>query len=245
MVARVTRLVAEKFVLSTFPRALTTLSSMCSRAVRALESSPGLMMMDRRGFKSWCENAALEYRSHLGLNCDDPLDPRDLARHLGVLVWTPREVPDVSEQSIEQLTEVDPSSWSAVTVTIGEQNLVIFNTAHAQTRQRNSLAHELAHVILNHHPTATSISEEGFLFRDRFDTEQEEEADWLAGSLLLPRDGLLSVYQRTSSTAGIARTFGVSTQLVEWRLRMTGIIRQTERASRKWRRPAPRKLVQN
>ena len=48
MVARVTRLVAEKFVLSTFPRALTTLSSMCSRAVRALESSPGpIMMMDR------------------------------------------------------------------------------------------------------------------------------------------------------------------------------------------------------
>ena len=48
MVARVTRLVAEKFVLSTFPRALTTLSSMCLRAVRALESSPRLiMMMDR------------------------------------------------------------------------------------------------------------------------------------------------------------------------------------------------------
>ena len=45
MVARVTRLVAEKFVLSTFPRALTTLSSMCLRAVRALESSPGLVMM--------------------------------------------------------------------------------------------------------------------------------------------------------------------------------------------------------
>ena len=45
MVARVTRLVAEKFVLSTFHRALTTLSSMCSRVVRALESSPGLIMM--------------------------------------------------------------------------------------------------------------------------------------------------------------------------------------------------------
>ena len=45
MVARVTRLVAEKFVLSTFPRALTTLSSMGSRAVQALESSPGLIMM--------------------------------------------------------------------------------------------------------------------------------------------------------------------------------------------------------
>ena len=41
MVARVTRLVAEKFVLSTFPRALTTLSSMCSGP--GLESSPGLI----------------------------------------------------------------------------------------------------------------------------------------------------------------------------------------------------------
>ena len=56
MVARVTRLVAEKFVLSTFPRALTTLSSMCSRAIRALESSPGLiMMMDSPDLNSFAE----------------------------------------------------------------------------------------------------------------------------------------------------------------------------------------------
>ena len=52
MVARVTRLVAEKFVLSTFPRALTMLSSMCSRAVRALESSPGLIMMMDNGLQT-------------------------------------------------------------------------------------------------------------------------------------------------------------------------------------------------
>ena len=62
MVARVTRLVAEKFVLSTFPRALTTLSSMCSRAVRALESSPGLIMMMDRGqvelFGSWQQTSS-------------------------------------------------------------------------------------------------------------------------------------------------------------------------------------------
>ena len=53
MVARVTRLIAEKFVLSTFPRALTTLSSMCSRAVRALESSPGLMINNDDGQPSF------------------------------------------------------------------------------------------------------------------------------------------------------------------------------------------------
>ena len=60
LAARVTRLVAEKFVLSTFPRALTTLSSMCSRAVRALESSPGLiMMMDKDNLEALGDSEVL------------------------------------------------------------------------------------------------------------------------------------------------------------------------------------------
>ena len=189
----------------------------------------------RRGFKSWCENASSEYRSHLGLNLGDRLEPRDLARHQGVLVRTPHELPGLSSHSIRQLTKIDPDSWSAVTVTAGSQNLVILNSAHAPTRQRSSLAHELAHVILNHRPTTTSVSEEGILFRDRYDTEQEEEADWLGGALLLPREGLLSVYRQTSSSEVIGRIFGVSTKLVDWRLRMTGILMQGRRAGQRRR----------
>ena len=130
---------------------------------------------------------------------------------------------------------VDPDSWSAATVADGGKNLVVINSAHARTRQRSSLAHELAHIILNHRPSTTSVSEEGFLFRDRYDTEQEEEADWLGGALLLPRGGLLSVYRRTSSSEAIGQIFGVSTKLVDWRLRMTGILVQARRADR-WRR---------
>ena len=191
----------------------------------------------RRGFKSWCENASSEYRSHLGLVLTGPFEPRDLARHLGVLVRTPNELSGLSRQSITQLTMVDPDSWSAVTVAAGGKNLVIINCAHARTRQRSSLAHELAHIILNHRPSTTSVSEEGFLFRDRYDTEQEEEADWLGGALLLPRGGLLSVYRRTSSSEAIGQIFGVSIKLVDWRLRMTGILVQAKRESR-WRRRA-------
>ena len=191
----------------------------------------------RRGFKSWSENASSEYRSHLGLDVGDRLEPRDLARHLGVLVRTPHELPGLSRQSIRQLTQVDPESWSAVTVAAGGRNLVILNSAHAQTRQQNSLAHELAHVILNHRPATTSVSEEGILFRDRYDTEQEEEADWLGGALLLPRRGLQSVYRRTTSSEEIGHIFGVSTKLVDWRLRMTGILLQAKREGG-WRRRA-------
>ena len=191
----------------------------------------------RRGFKSWSERTSGEYRSQLGLNLADALEPRELADHIGVLVWAPRDVPGLSTGSIEQLTEADPSSWSAVTVVAGGHHLIIVNSAHAHTRQRSSLAHELAHVVLNHRPAEARVSEEGFLFRDRYDTEQEEEADWLAGALLLPREGLLSVYRRNSSSEVIGRHFGVSTKFVDWRLRTTGILLQATRAER-WRKRA-------
>ena len=191
----------------------------------------------RRGFKSWSERTSGEYRSQLGLNLAEALEPRELADHIGVLVWTPRDVPGLSTGSIEQLTETDPSSWSAVTVAAGGHHLIIVNSAHAHTRQRSSLAHELAHVVLNHRPAEARVSEEGFLFRDRYDTEQEEEADWLAGALLLPREGLLSVYRRNSSSEVIGRHFVVSTKFVDWRLRTTGILLQATRAGR-WRKRA-------
>ena len=189
----------------------------------------------RRGFKSWCENVSAEYRSNLGLERDAVLDPRDLARYLDVRVWTPHEVPGLSQASIEQLIETDPASWSAVTLAVNGQNVVILNSAHAPTRQRSSLAHELAHLALNHRAARTTVSDEGFLFSDRFDEEQEEEADWLSGALLLPREGLLNAYRRSRASAVVARHFGVSTNLVDWRLRMTGILMQTQRAARMWR----------
>ena len=187
----------------------------------------------RRGFKAWCERASREYRSHLALGLEDALDPHGLARYLGVTVWTPQDVPSLSSHSIKQLTRIDPSSWSAVTVAAGGRNLIILNSAHSLNRQHSSLAHELAHIVLGHRPATTSVSERGFLFRDRYDAAQEEEADWLAGALLLPRDGLLSVYRRTSSSETIGQVFGVSTKLVDWRLRMTGVLVQARRAGQR------------
>ena len=49
--------------------------------------------MFTRGFKSWCENVALQQRRELTLHPIDPLDPRTLAEHLNILVWKAEEVP--------------------------------------------------------------------------------------------------------------------------------------------------------
>lgn len=186
----------------------------------------------RRGFKAWCERTSAEYRQALGKSLAHALDPLALAKHLGVRVLTPEDVPKLTPESLLQLRGNDGrASWSAVTVSQSGIRLVILNSGHPKTRQANSLAHELSHIILNHTSDETQWSPEGILFRTRFDEEQEAEANWLAACLLLPREGLWRVYWQKRSPEALAQHFRVSPQLVNWRLRMTGITRQARRAA--------------
>lgn len=190
----------------------------------------------RRGFKAWCERTANDCRQALAVAPAGALDPRRLADHLGVRVATPEDIPTLSETARRQLVEVDAGSWSAVTIARGNARLVILNSGHSEARQRSSLAHELAHIILNHATDRTRLSREGLLFRGSFDQEQEEEATWLGGCLLVPRDGLLKVRYRTADVDALAAKFGVSTDMIAWRLQKTGVLRQVG-----WRRPVPRR----
>lgn len=190
--------------------------------------------MLRRGFKSWCETTSVNYRNALGIDLDQALDPKQLASYLGILVWRPEDVPGLSEEKLRQLTVKDPDGWDAVTLLVNGSRLTIINSADPQTRQNNSVAHELAHIILDHKPGRIDVSEQGLLLLNTFDKEQEEEANWLAGAILVPREGLLMVYRQLRNAAATARQFEVSSKLVNWRLRMTGVLAQMQRAA-KWR----------
>ena len=194
----------------------------------------------RRGFKAWCEGTANDYRQALGVASSGALDPRRLADHLGVRVATPEDIPTLSDTARRQLVEVDPGSWSAVTIARGDARLVILNSGHSDVRQRSSLAHELAHLILNHATDRTRLSHEGLLYRGTFDREQEDEANWFAGCLLVPRDGLLEARLRTPDEHALAAKFGVSADMIAWRLQMTGVLRQV-----RWRRPTPQSGLRN
>lgn len=190
----------------------------------------------RRGFKAWCEKTAGQHRQALGVPPTAALDPNRLAAHLGLRVTTPEGIPTLSETSRRQLLEIDPDSWSAVTLVRNDSGMVILNSAHSKARQRSSLAHELAHILLNHASDQTHLSELGLLFRRSFDREQEQEANWLAGCLLVPRDGLLKARLQTPSEDALATRFAVSAAMISWRLRVTGVLRQVGRFH--GRRPA-------
>jgi Zn-dependent peptidase ImmA (M78 family) len=182
-----------------------------------------------RGFKTWCEKYSADKRKALGLSVDAPLDARALAQHLGIRVWTPAEVSGLSKASCNVLLQNDgasPSCWSAVTVLAAGKILVILNSSHSAARQASDLTHELAHRIRGHQAHEVEVTEAGLMMLSSYDKAQEEEADWLSGCLLLPREALIGIKRRGLEDAVAAAEYGVSTRMLGYRLARTGVNRQ-------------------
>lgn len=192
--------------------------------------------MFARGFKTWCENTAVGFRRDLGLDAVDPLPPRDLASELGVKVWGADEVPGVDAETLHTLLRTDPSSWSALTINAGQERLIVLNTAHSGARSASDLSHELAHLVLGHEPGRVDVSEDGLLMLHSFDRSQEDEANWLAGCLLLPRDALLHIARQGWPPPDAAGRYGVSLDMLKYRLNVTGVNAQASRTRRRSRR---------
>ena len=185
--------------------------------------------MFERGFKTWCEKYATKVREDLGLEAAAPLDTVALAEHLGVRVWTPRDVAGLSAKSIDVLLRNDgktPSCWSAVTLVVSSKAVVILNSSHSSARQASDLAHELAHRIRGHAAREVSVTAEGLMLLSDYDKNEEEEADWLAGCLLLPREALISIKRRRLEDGLACLEYGVSQRMLAWRVASTGVQRQ-------------------
>lgn len=166
----------------------------------------------------------------MGLQGDAPLAPARLAEFLDVRLWTPYDVPGLSQTALDQLLVNDPRGWSAISCALDCQEVVVYNPCHSSTRQASDISHELAHVILNHEPGKMVLSQDGSMIMRSYDQKQEEEANWLGWCLLLPREALERAARRRLATAQIAEMYGVSEQLATYRLRMTGVDVQFRRA---------------
>ena len=187
----------------------------------------------RRGFKTWCENAARGFRRDLRLSPNCCLDPRALARHLDILVWTPHDVArlvKIHQRHLDQLLVHDSSSWSAVTLVLPRRKLIIVNSEHAPVRQNSDIMHELRTSSLSMN-RRVDMTPERLLVLNTYDKTQEKEADWFSGALLVPRDALLQVLSRNSRNEQAAAYFNVSERMITWRRQVTGIDVQLRRRS--------------
>jgi Zn-dependent peptidase ImmA (M78 family) len=182
--------------------------------------------MFRRGFKTWCESTAIQQRKALRLRPFDPLDPVALARQLGIRVWAVEQIPDLSASCLKVLVEDDADSWSALTLCDGSKRLIVSNSAHSRGRQASDLMHELAHILIGHTPAELGITEGGLLMLDSYDKQQEEEATWLTGCLLLPREAVIYIRRRELDEGAIERVYGVTPSMWRYRVGVTGVDKQ-------------------
>ena len=197
-------------------------------ATNSLAIREGQEALFERGFKTWCENTAVSIRKKMGLEQTDPLSPYDLAKQLGVVIWSLEEVPELDQATSNYLCSTEGDEWSAVTVEVNCTRIIVVNPTHSQARQASDLMHELAHVTLAHDAAKFFITTDGYAMRD-FDEKQEAEANWFAGCLLLPRVALANnLYKRKTVDTAIEE-YGVSRQLYTYRLNMTGVRKQFRR----------------
>ncbi|MHA7969608.1 ImmA/IrrE family metallo-endopeptidase [Rhizobium sp. CAU 1783] len=146
-----------------------------------------------------------------------------MARQSSVTVWSERDVAGLSASDLQQLTVVDGPSWSAFTLRIGNQHLIVFNSSQSPPRQNSVIMHELAHIVLGHELHSASLTDDGHLIPSNYSQDQEDEADWLGGTLLLPRPALLRIRRDGLSDAAAMNKFQASEEMLKWRFRMTGV----------------------
>lgn len=180
-----------------------------------------------RGFKTKCENISLELRKVLNLEQNGPLLTEELAKHLGVHLLIPENIPGLSEESLSTLLTKEKNSWSAVTISSNGTDLLIYNPTHSKARQSSDIMHELAHILLDHDPGRIFflMGQIPIGLRE-YDKNQEEEAEWLSGCLLLPRTALISIKNQRISEREACNTYKVSKDLLIYRLNKTGVNRQ-------------------
>ena len=186
----------------------------------------------RRGFKSEAERIARRVRVDLGLSAADPVAPELIAELLGIEVRAGDEL--LPRERFQELEDIQPDAFSACTLRPSlDRVVVVHNPLSPKTRRKSDVAHELAHMLLDHE--LSRVQRLGDITFLSCDPVQEEEAAWLSGCLLLPRALLLAEVSRGEGSEDIARKHGVSERMAQYRLDVTGVVRQNQAAVRKKR----------
>lgn len=179
-----------------------------------------------RGFKTRCENISLQMRKDLGLEKNDPLLPWPLAEHLGVSLWKPSDIQGLTKTSYALLTGTERNSWSALAISLNGMEAIIYNSTHSEARQSSDIMHELSHILLKHEPSKMVLFYDGSVVLRSYNEAQENEASWLSGCLLLPREVLVFMKRVGMSTNDACRKYKVSSTLLDYRMNLAGVNHQ-------------------
>lgn len=176
------------------------------------------------GYIRQVENLARSIRRIWGpADPDEPFEPYELAKALGLHVAGPTDVLDSEHPDCHILLDVYSDRWSAGTVSLPTGvRVVVLNPNHDERRKRITLMEEICHVLFDHEPTSLrEYKAAGQTFRD-YDKEQEKEAYWVGAAVLVPYEPLARDIRGRVPVAIIAQRYRVSEELVKFRIKVTG-----------------------
>lgn len=191
---------------------------------------------------------ALGLREFAGVQGEQPLDPFALAEFAKLMVVDFDQIEGLSPESRQHLLGDGAEQWSGGACSRPLPNgwkLVILNPAHGAQRNRATLMEEVAHVFLGHKPNrlaiigdeskaAARLNREGrakqTLARD-YNHDDEEAAYAVGAAALIPYATLRRFVRSGRRADQIARHFGVSRQLVEYRIKVTHLWQEYKGAS--------------
>lgn len=167
-----------------------------------------------RGFKSKANRIALRIREQMGLSPESPIDPGEVCALFDITLLRLSKL----GCDCSAFRGADSSVFSAVTVPRGAQRAIVYNDFHHPYRQRSSVCHELAHCFLGHEcaPPLTPKGERAY------SSGIEAEANFLGGALLIPNEAAIRIAISEMPSVEAQGFYGVSRDMLEYRLRMSG-----------------------
>lgn len=191
----------------------------------------------RWGFKAEANRWANDLREELELELSDPLCPWRLAGHLAIPILdltklAEYEIDERTREALEYLfSSKGKREFSATVCYEGTQAFIVNNDTHDTKRQASNIAHEIAHVLMGHPPTAPFDADGK---RD-FIKEIEAEAEWLGPALLVSENAALSAYRQIQSGTETVDTLSdkwfVTVDVINMRMNVVGAKKRYRRAA--------------
>jgi len=167
-------------------------------------------------------------REFAGLRSDDErLDPFELARYAKLLVAPFEAIDSLSEKTREHLLGDGKDMWSGGAASVklpSGQKLIILNPTHGRNRHAATLMEEISHVFLGHKPSRLSVENKnasGKTIARDYNQDIEEEAYGTGAAALIPYSSLRRMVSEGKTAQQIARHYGVSRALVEFRIKIS------------------------
>ena len=172
-----------------------------------------------RQFLRYVEEHAIQLRQQVGLGIQGPLDPVILQGPLGIVIANPVLLMGMSDEDRLKLQGIDARTWSGGGQPLPDgRTLVTLNPNMTKERAAVTIMEEVAHCHFAHTPTALVVEPTGLEVR-QYDQVAEDEAYWTAAAALLPSCVVAKAIWKAVPGECIARDYGVSIELVEFRIK--------------------------